>query len=64
MVQLYIEDIDSKRMVVHIRQGKGGKDRDMPLCPKLLETFASTGAGENPQSGCFRRLDLAEKPGT
>lgn len=38
LVHLRVEDIDSKRMIVHIRQGKGGKDRDVPLCPRLLET--------------------------
>ena len=31
------EDIDKERMVVRIRQGKGRKDRDVPLTPKLLE---------------------------
>jgi len=31
------EDIDKERMVVRIRQGKGGKDRELPLSPKLLE---------------------------
>ena len=31
------EDIDKERMVVRIRQGKGGKDREVPLCPQLLE---------------------------
>jgi site-specific recombinase XerD len=39
LVQLRVEDIDSKRMVVHIRKGKGGKERDVPLCPTLLETL-------------------------
>jgi integrase/recombinase XerD len=31
------EDIDKERMVIRIRQGKGGKDRDVSLCPKLHE---------------------------
>ena len=31
------EDIDKERMVVRIRQGKGGKDREVPLSPKLLD---------------------------
>jgi integrase len=32
-------DIDSERMMVRIRQGKGGRDRDVPLSQKLLETL-------------------------
>jgi len=36
---LKVTDIDSKRMVVHIRQGKGARDRDIPLSPKLLEAL-------------------------
>ena len=35
--RLKVSDIDSKRMVVHIHEGKGGKDRDVMLSPKLLE---------------------------
>jgi site-specific recombinase XerD len=31
------EDIDKERMVVRICQGKGGKDREVPLSPKLYE---------------------------
>ena len=31
------QDIDKERMVVRIPQGKGGKDREVPLSPKLLE---------------------------
>ena len=38
-VHLKIGDIDSKRMLIHVLQGKGSKDRDVPLSPKLLETL-------------------------
>ena len=37
MVSLRVTDIDSQRMVLHLRQGKGGKDRLLPLSPVLLE---------------------------
>jgi integrase/recombinase XerD len=36
---LMIHDIDSSRMMIKIVQGKGGKDRYVPLSPKLLETL-------------------------
>jgi len=36
MCHLKVSDIDSKRMVIHVRQGKGGRDRDVLLTPKLL----------------------------
>ncbi len=39
MCQLKVADIDSDRMLIHIRQGKGRRDRDVPLSPKLLETL-------------------------
>jgi site-specific recombinase XerD len=36
LVRLKITDIDKARMVVHVRQGKGKKDRDVMLSPRLL----------------------------
>ena len=39
LCQLKVEDIDGDRMIIHIRQGKNGKDRDVPLDPKLRETL-------------------------
>ena len=37
LTHLKITDIDSQRMVVHIQGGKGRKDRDVMLSPKLLQ---------------------------
>src|SRR5213596_334730 len=36
---LQVKDIDSKSMLIHIQRGKGGRDRYVPLSPKLLETL-------------------------
>ena len=37
MVNLKIEDIDSKRMLIHIKNAKGRKDRLVPLSKNVLE---------------------------
>src|SRR5882672_4233988 len=37
LTHLKISDVDSKRMVIHVQGGKGRKDRDVMLSPKLLE---------------------------
>jgi len=37
LTHLKVSDIGSKRMVIHVQGGKGRKDRDVMLSPKLLE---------------------------
>jgi integrase len=39
VVALKVEDIDSKRMVIRVEQGKGRKDRYALLSPTLLEVL-------------------------
>jgi integrase len=39
LVQLKASDIDKELMVVHIREGKGKRDRNVPLSPKLLNAL-------------------------
>jgi integrase len=37
--RLKVQDIDSQRMMIRTNQGKGGRNRAVPLSPKLLETL-------------------------
>jgi site-specific recombinase XerD len=36
---LKVTDIDSRRMVIHVHEGKGRRDRDIPLSSKLLDVL-------------------------
>ena len=51
--RIKVEDIDSQRMVIHIRQGKGARDRDVPLSPKLLEELRSWWRLKKPRGYLF-----------
>ena len=49
LVQLKIGDIDSDRMLIRIRQGKGRKDRDIMLSPRLLQELRHYWRGADPK---------------
>ena len=36
---LKIEDVDMRNRIIHVVNGKGGKDRPIPICNKLYELF-------------------------
>jgi site-specific recombinase XerD len=53
ILNLRIEDIDSRRMVIRIRQGKGKKDRYARLTPGLLELLREYWRDYRPESLLF-----------
>ena len=65
LLHLRVEDIDSQRMVIRIRQGKGKKDRYARLTPGLLQLLRQYWREYRPPSWLFpgasldKRYDLA-----
>jgi site-specific recombinase XerD len=53
VVALKVGDIDSKRMVIRIEQGKGRKDRYVMLSPHLLELLRAWWRAARPQGWLF-----------
>jgi site-specific recombinase XerD len=56
LCRLKTSDIDSQRMVVHVRQGKGRRDRDVPLSPALLEELRGYWRWMKPKTFLFPGL--------
>jgi integrase/recombinase XerD len=53
VISLKVCDIDSKRMLIRVEQGKGRKDRYVMLSPHLLDLLRG-GGRRGRRAGCFR----------
>jgi|SRR6516162_8715270 len=53
LCRLKVSDIDSRRRMIRIQQGKGSRDREVPLSPKLLETLRAYWRWMKPKTFLF-----------
>lgn len=59
---LQVRDIDSQRMMVHVRNGKGGKDRYVPLSRRPLELLRAYWVIERPGRWLFADKQNRSQP--
>lgn len=60
--RLRVDDIDSSRMLLRIRQGKGHKDRFAPLSPTALELLREWWRATHPKALLFPNKNDASRP--
>jgi site-specific recombinase XerD len=60
VISLKVGDIDSKRMVIRVEQGKGRKDRYVMLSPHLLELLRAWWRAARPQGWLFPGRDRVQ----
>lgn len=61
-LQLRVEDIDSSRMLIRVRRGKGKKDRYVPLSPIVLDLLRAHWRSEKPRGLLFPSAADPERP--
>jgi integrase/recombinase XerD len=55
VIHVRVADIDRERMVLHVRQGKGDKERLLPLSPRLLDELRGYWRQYRPRLWLFPR---------
>ena len=60
VISLKVSDIDSKRMIIRVEQGKGGKDRNVMLSPSPLDLLRTWWKAARPQGWLFPGRDPAQ----
>ena len=59
---LKVTDVDSKRMVIHVREGKGRVPREITLSPKLLELLRAYWQWRKPKDWLFPSARYPDRP--
>ena len=62
LARLKVSDIDSQRMIIRVVAGKGGKDRDLPLSPALLDTLREYWRWRKPKLYLFPTRSYRRRP--
>src|SRR5258707_15326397 len=62
LARLKVSDIDSERMMIRMNCGKGGRSRDLPLSPALLETLREYWRWRKPKTYLFPSRDPRRGP--
>jgi integrase len=62
LARLKVSDIDSQRMMIRVDRGKGGRSRDLPLSPALLENLRAYWRWRKPKGYLFPSRDPRRGP--
>ena len=62
VARLKVSDIDSQRRMIRVDRGKGGRSRDVPLSPALLETLREYWRWRHPKTYMFPSRDPRRGP--